>query len=119
MTADPASPETDGNTETANDDSINESERVDPGARTHTQAPAVPCALPDGVLYLVRAWADFEAEGPVQLPLAAGDAVQVLHEANQDGWGYGYARSASARSACAWQRLGWAWGEVRRAGRGV
>lgn len=72
----------DGNTETANDDSINESERVDPGG------PGAP-VLPDGVLYLVRAWAEFAAEGPVQLALACGDLVQVLHEANQDGWGYG------------------------------
>ena len=38
-----------------------------------------------------RAWAEFAADPdkPVQLALAVGDVIQVLQEANQDGWGYG------------------------------
>jgi hypothetical protein len=39
----------------------------------------------------VRAWAEFASDPTthVQLELAEGDVIHVLHEANQDGWGYG------------------------------
>ena len=67
---------------------VNESERLDPSARPHAEAPNL---LPDGVLRAVRAWADFaaEGEGEAQLGLSAGDVVHLLHEPNEDGWGYG------------------------------
>jgi hypothetical protein len=96
-------PETDPNT---NDESINESERIDPGGT----------AAAEGVLYHVRAWAEFAAEGEAQLALAEGDVLEVLHEANQDGWGYGYgsgcrtrvfpqrARAPVARARPAWSQ---------------
>ena len=91
--------ETDPNTETWNDHSINESERIDPGAGAGAGVGAgaglvagagyLGDRLPDEVVRLVRAWADFVSDGDVQLTLAEGDVIQVLHEANEDGWGYG------------------------------
>jgi hypothetical protein len=67
---------------------VNESERLDPSAWPHLEAPH---PLPDGVLRAVRAWTDFvaEGEGEAQLALTAGDVVHLQHEPNDDGWGYG------------------------------
>jgi len=102
-------PETDPNT---NDESINESERIDPGGT----------AAAEGVLYHVRAWAEFAAEGEAQLALAEGDVLEVLHEANQDGWGYGYGSGCRtrvfpqrARAPVARARPAWSQGTARPA----
>ena len=66
------------------DENLNESERVDPNRGEASQ-------LSHGAMRRVRAWAEFAADPTthVQLALAEGDVIQVLHEANQDGWGYG------------------------------
>ena len=78
--------DSEGTSETWNgrDESVNESERVDPH-----RGEASP--LSHGAMRRVRAWAEFAADPTthVQLALAEGDVIQVLHEANQDGWGYG------------------------------
>ena len=67
-------------------DSINDSERVDPGA-----ASSGASQLPLAAVRRVRAWAEFAADPDtlVQLALAEGDVIHVLQEANEDGWGYG------------------------------
>ena len=75
-----------GTSETRNDRDENrsKSERVDPNRGEASQ-------LSHGAMRCVRAWAEFAADPNthVQLSLAEGDVIQVLHEANQGGWGYG------------------------------
>jgi hypothetical protein len=71
-------------TRNCRDENLNESERVDPNRCEASQ-------LSHGAMRRVRAWAEFAADSTthVQLALAEGDVIHVLHEANQDGWGYG------------------------------
>jgi hypothetical protein len=45
--------------------------------------------LPEDVLYLMIALYAFAGDGDSQLPLARDMIVQVLAEANEDGWAYG------------------------------
>ena len=78
--------ETDPTTDTP---SVGDSEST-PILASEIIAPARDVAfLPEGVLRVVRVWAEFAAVEHVQLSLTTDDVIHVMYEANEDGWGYG------------------------------